>query len=190
MDITAKNAGFTVIEVIVTLFVASLFVGVVLQMSATASSQKQHSITRADALNVAESNLNKFPDSAAVLAVAKETSPYDASAAPFYCKPGTSWTATGKPDGFDSQANTNTAADANAPGITLIDNDSSHSELLPTSISSADQRVAITAPQGCASDDAAEPSDSNIAVVKVESTVTYGPPDNRNTVRTARYVSL
>ncbi|MGO3702048.1 MAG: type II secretion system protein [Candidatus Saccharimonadales bacterium] len=183
--------GFTLVEIIVTLFVVSVFLGIVLQTSYATTGQQQQAVSRAAAMNVAQSNIRKFPTSQAVLDVAKTLALHPEEYAPFYCRPGTAWDGSLTiPDTFASQPDTNTLLFPNAPGITLLDNNSENSEDTPESLVNPEQRVAIYTPNGCLENTILSETSVNASTLKVESTVTYGPPANRDTVRMSRYVEL
>ncbi len=180
--------GFTIVEVIVALFIAAIFVSVVIQMTHFSGVQHQATITRTAAMNVANSNINKFPSKEAVLSSTIAKLPTPVTHAPFFCKPGASWGSLDVPDSYTNQPDINLAANANAPGITLIDNSSTNKETAPESLINPIQRVALYAPDGCEAATFTDPLSTNIATIKIESTVEYGPPGNRNTVRISSHV--
>ncbi|NLA43145.1 type II secretion system protein [Candidatus Saccharibacteria bacterium] len=184
------EGGFTIVEVVVTLFIASTFLAIVLQTSHVSTLQQQTVTSRADATNIAQSNLNKFPDAAAVIGVASMTSGTPSDYSPFVCKPGTNWGTIAPPDNFHSQPDTNTAVNPNAPGFTLLDNNSSNKEYTPESLVEPEQKVIAFTPNGCTNDIIDSKDSMNTSVLKIESSVIYGPPGNRNTVRISNYVSL
>lgn len=183
--------GFTLVEIIVTLFVVSVFLGIVLQTSYATTGQQQQAVSRAAAMNVAQSNIRKFPTSQAVLDVAKTLALHPEEYAPFYCRPGTAWDESLiVPDSFSSQPDTNTLLAPNAPGITLLDNSSDNREETPEALVNPEQRVALYTPNGCAESTIVSETSVNAATLKIESSVTYGPPGHRDTVRMSRYVEL
>ena len=183
------EGGFTLVEIIVTLLVVSIFLGVIVQTSYVSNIQHQTAISRAAATTIATSNLNKFPDrNTAVLAAGEQSSLPD-TYAPFYCKPGTNWGAIAQPVEFSAQPNTNTALDQDAKGITILNNDSSNKEETPDTLVNPEQRVAIYTPNGCKNAVLDDQQSINADTLKIESTVTYGPPNNRRTVRMANYVT-
>lgn len=189
-QITYQN-GFTLVEIIVTLFIATLFLLVVLQTTRVSSSQHVTATARMTAANVAQSNLHKFPTYNAAVQAASEHSSAPGSSAPFFCKPGTTisppspeWEAF-----YGSQPTTNLAADANAAGVELLNNESTireQGDILEPLVNPV-QRVAVYAPNGCAQG-ATSVEQPDIEILKIESTVEYGPPDDRQIIEFSSYV--
>lgn len=189
--------GFTLVEIIVTLFIAVVFLGVILQTVRISNSQHVTATSQMTAANIAQSNLHKFPTHNAAVQAGEQFASENgitipSGSAPFFCRPGT--VAGGAPAGwtdfYDSTPNTNLASNPDAEGATILNDTSAAREQDEATLAplvNPMQRVAVFAPNGCR--DGGHTIDSpNADVLKIQSTVEYGPPDNRQTVEFSNYV--
>lgn len=122
-----KNSeGFTVVEMIVTVVIASLFLTFFIQMFRTASNQQQIVFNQSVVNAIVKSNLDKFPASAG----------FDT---PYVCDTNPSTTANVN----------NLAIRSDAPGTVLLDDSSTNREPDPGNIGELNQSVKAFSPFGC-----------------------------------------
>lgn len=156
-----QGAGFTIVEMLVTVVLAGIFLTFFLQMYRATSAQ-QASLTRQAAVNdIAKSNLNKYPTS----------NVFDSL---YTCD-------------TDPSATTNTnnlTINKNAAGNIILDSTSvdpniNHGEPDPGNLGTLVQRVKVYWPLGCS---------GGHVPIKIESTVEYGFTGQRDKVVYATYI--
>lgn len=122
-----SSEGFTVVEMIVTIVIASLFLTFFIQMFRASSNQQQIVFNQSVVNNMAKSNLDKFPNSAGF-------------STPYVCDPST-----------NTSTNTNNQAiRPSAPGTTLLNDSSANKEADPGNVGVLSQSVKAYSPLGCA----------------------------------------
>jgi type II secretory pathway pseudopilin PulG len=120
-----NSEGFTVVEMIVTIVIASLFLTFFIQMFRASSNQQQIVFNQSIVNDIAKSNLDKFPSTSG-LTYTCDTNPSVA-------------------------ANTNNLAiRADAPGTTLLQDSSPNKESDPGYLGVLNQTVKAYSPLGCA----------------------------------------
>ncbi len=126
MRVVQGSAGFTLVELLVTVVLAGIFLAFFTQMFRASSAQQISTARQSRANNIAFSNLNKFPRPANI--------------SPAYvCDPSTT-----------VATNTNNLAiNPNAAGTVVLNNASSNREPTDESLGSVVQEVRAFSPQGC-----------------------------------------
>lgn len=119
-----SSEGFTVVEMIVTIVIASLFLAFFIQMFRASSNQQQIVFNQSVVNDIAKSNLDKFPNSS-----------------------GFTYTCDTNPS---TTANTNNLAiRPSAPGTTLLQDSSPNKEPDPGHLGVLSQTVKAYSPLGC-----------------------------------------
>lgn len=122
-DAQQSNAGFTVVEMLVTVVLAGIFIAFFVQMFRATSAQQSALIRQATANDIARSNLSKFPTVASIAGYTCDTN-------------------------SSTSANTNNLTiNPNAAGTAILSD--SQKETDPGTIGTLVQTVRALSPRGC-----------------------------------------
>lgn len=172
-----RDQGFTIVEVVVTLSILSLFLGLFFTMYMTSQSQSRSTIIRAAADDIAQSNLRKIANKNSI---PSSTDVCDNTTAGTANPNNAAINMTLSPD---SATNTDPMAGSeismvahtSTPPANTIMAESLANTGLPTSTT---QRLIIVYPRGC----------NTSMPAKILSIVTYGPTDSEQVVH-ASYIN-
>lgn len=159
--IYGRQGGFTIVEMLVTVVLAGLFVTFFVQMFHAMAAQQLSLVRQASAQDIAKSNLSKFPTSNAIAAVVDPVPACNTTTTPA------------------SSNDNNLTINASAVGTTLLNDSSSYKEADPGTIGELVQRVQAFYPAGC---------NGTTVPIKVESSVEYGFVGQRDKVVYAAYI--
>lgn len=155
------SAGFTIVEMIVTVVLAGIFLTFFIQMYRATNAQQLSLIRQSTANDIARSNLAKFPTAAAL---------------PTYV---CSTTSSNNPNNLTINPNApGTSIPLIAPTATPSGPGEVRREDTPDNLGTVTQEIRAFSPQGCGAN---EP-------IKILSRVTYGYEGQQNTVEYATYV--
>lgn len=128
MRIGQAHAGFTVVEMLVTVVLAGIFIMFFTQMFRAGAAQQASIVRQAKANNIAYSNMSKFPRASNISPV-------------YVCDTSTN----------ASTNQNNLTINPNAAGTLILSNSSSNKEPVDDSLPNTTQEVRAYSPQGCGS---------------------------------------